>query len=284
MSSKSITKWQEAVDYTWTHCWSRQKSARTVEKRVERVTKFCGKSFPLRKMGETWWWHELMTDILNEDRVSHATVNRAVSVGTHALKFTKLAGLHSVRCPEFKRLKEEECRQSWFTKDQVDRLAFLAVDIFDREDLRDAILFSAYTGVRQGELLKIKSTDINLSTNTVQVGGKKTNSTKNSKARFIPIIKKIKPIIENRLSNTYLFGDDWNNKDQLYTAFKKVKRLANFDETYCWHSLRHSYATWLGAVDHPRTIMQMLGHSSINTTLHYCKATDDAIHLAASKL
>ena len=158
MSSKSITTWQQAADYTWTHCWSRQKSARTVEKRVERITKFCGKSFPLRKMGETWWWHELMTDILNEDNVSNATVNRAVSVATHALKFTKKAGLHSVKCPEFDRLPEDECRQSWYTKEQVDRLAFLAVDIFDRKDLSDAILFAAYTGCRQGELLKIKST------------------------------------------------------------------------------------------------------------------------------
>tara|TARA_R100001443_G_C3342664_1_gene174857 strand:+ start:584 stop:1291 length:708 start_codon:yes stop_codon:yes gene_type:complete len=235
-------------------------------------------------MGETWWWHELMNDILNEDKVAHATVNRAVSVGTHALKFTKASGLHSVRCPEFKRLKEEEARQSWFTKDQVDHLAFLAVDIFDREDLKDAILFSAYTGVRQGELLKLKSTDVNLSTNTVQIGGNKHNSTKNSKARHIPISEKIAPIIKNRLSNIYLFGDDWNNKDQLYGAFKKVRKLAGFDETYCWHSLRHSNATWLGAVDHPRNIMELLGHSSINTTLRYCKPTDDALHRAVSKL
>jgi len=284
MSTKSITKWQEAVEYTWTHCWSRQKSARTVEKRVERITKFCGKSFPLRKMSETWWWHELMADILNEDKVSHATVNRAVSVGTHALKFTKQSGLHSVRCPEFKRLKEEEARQAWFTKDQVDHLAFLAVDIFQREDLKDAILFSAYTGVRQGELLRLKSTDVNLSTNTIQIGGNKHNSTKNSKGRHVPISDKIKPIIENRLSNIHLFGDDWNNKDQLYNAFKKVRKLAGFDETYCWHSLRHSNATWLGAVDHPRAIMELLGHSSINTTLRYCKPTDEALHRAVSKL
>ena len=284
MSTKCITTWQQAADYTWTHCWSRQKSAQTAEKRVERITKFCGRSFPLRKMGETWWWHELMTDILNEDNVTHATVNRAVSVGTHALKFTRKAGLHSVKCPEFDRLPEDECRQSWYTKEQVDHLAFLSLDVFDRKDLRDAILFSAYTGCRQGELLKIKPTDVDFSTNVVLIGGKKRSSTKNRKGRPVPINDKIKPIIKNRLSNTYLFGDDWNNKDQLYNAFKKVRKLAGHDETYCWHSLRHSNATWLGAVTHPRTIMELLGHRSINTTLQYCKATDEAQHKAVSLL
>ena len=278
MSTKSITTWQQAADYTWTHCWSRQKSASTVEKRLQRINSFCGRSHPLRKMGETWWWHELMTDILNEDNVSNATVNRAVSVATHALKFTRKAGLHSVKCPEFDRLPEDECRQSWYTKEQVDRLAFLAEDIFNRKDLRDAILFAAYTGCRQGELLKIKSTDVDFSTNVVLIGGKKHSSTKNRKGRPVPINAKIKPIIENRLSNNYLFGDDWNNKDQLYTAFKKVRKLANLDETYCWHSLRHSFATWSGAVAHPRAIMEALGHRSINTTLQYCKVTDEALH------
>ena len=283
-SAKTITTWQQAVDYTWDHCWSRQKSKRTVENRVARISQFCGRTFPLRKMGEVWWWHELMTDILNEDKVANATVNRAVSCGTHALKFTKKAGLHSVKCPEFDRLPEDECRQSWYSKEQVDRLAYLSVDVFDRKDLKDAILFSAYTGVRQGELLKIKSTDVDLSTNTVQIGGKKGNSTKNRKGRTIPLNDKIKPIVMNRLSNTYLFGDDWTNKDQLYKVFKKVRKLAGLDETYCWHSLRHSFATWAGEISHPRVIMETLGHRSINTTLQYCKVTDEAQHLMISKL
>ena len=96
--------------------------------------------------------------------------------------------------------------------------------------------------------------------------------------------KELKPIIKNRLSNNYLFGDDWNNKDQLYKAFKKVRKYVGFDETYCWHSLRHSFATWAGAVDHPRNIMAALGHSSVVTTLKYCKATDEGLHSMIAKL
>tara|TARA_X000001036_G_scaffold338152_1_gene317159 strand:- start:340 stop:1047 length:708 start_codon:yes stop_codon:yes gene_type:complete len=235
-------------------------------------------------MKKVEWWHDLQTDILEEDQVSHATVNRAVSVASCALRFTYKAGLHSVKCPEFDPLPEDECRQSFYSKDQVDKLAFIATDIFDRKELSEAIIFSAYTGARQGEFLRIKSTDIDLTTNVVFIGGSKHNQTKNRKGRPVPIHDKLKPIIKNRLSNNYLFGDDWNNKDQLYKAFKKVRKYVGFDETYCWHSLRHSFATWAGAVDHPRNIMAALGHSSVVTTLKYCKATDEGLHSMVSKL
>ena len=53
-------------------------------------------------------------------------------------------------------------------------MAEIAVDVYDRQDLADAILFSAYTGVRQGELLKLRSDDVDVARSQIWVGGKPT--------------------------------------------------------------------------------------------------------------
>lgn len=279
-----IKTWGEAAEWTWKNHWKRQRSAKTVQFRVERISKSIGHSVPLRKLGKLSTYIELQNDILEQDGVSNATVNRAISCVTCAVKKTHEAELHSVRCPRVPRLEELEGRMNYFTKEQVDKMAFIAVDYFDRQDLADAIVFSAYEGVRQGELLKLKREDIDLTLNVIWVGGKPERATKSGRVRTVPIHPKVLPILERRRDSDYLFGDDWNNKDQLYTAFKKVRKYAGISEDYVWHCLRHSFGTWLGEVCHPREIMALMGHAHIETTLRYCKVTDKAIHNAISKI
>ena len=44
---------------------------------------------------------------------------------------------------------------------------------------------------------------------------------------------------------------------------------------YCFHSLRHSFGTWMFAAgSKPRNIQYMMGHKNIATTLGYAHATD----------
>jgi len=69
-------------------------------------------------------------------------------------------------------LKEGQHRLTCYAKDQVARMAFVSVDVFDRKDLADALVISAYTGVRQGELLKLKAEDVDFNQNVLWVGGK----------------------------------------------------------------------------------------------------------------
>jgi integrase len=230
-------------------------------------------------MGKAGWWMELISDLQDEGR-SSSTINRIISAGTTVMRFTRLAGLHDVDVPQFQRLKEGEHRMTYFTKEQVQQMAFVAVDIFDRKDLADAIVFAAYTGVRQGELLKLRSDDVDLGLSRIFVGGKPGRETKGKNVRAIPIHPLVEPIVTNRLDRSLLFGDDWANKDQLYAAFKKVRKYCGISEDYVWHSLRHSFGTFLGEVTHPRQIMALMGHANIETSLRYVKATDEATRSA----
>lgn len=271
--------WGEAFDYTWRVKWRRMASAKTNQINAGHITTYAGRSLPLSRMGKAGWWMELISDLQDEGR-SSSTINRIISAGTTVMRFTRLAGLHDVDVPQFQRLKEGEHRLTYFTKEQVQQMAFVAVDIFDRKDLADAIVFAAYTGVRQGELLKLRSDDVDLGLSRIFVGGKPGRETKGKNVRAIPIHPLVEPIVTNRLDRSLLFGDDWANKDQLYAAFKKVRKYCGISEDYVWHSLRHSFGTFLGEVTHPRQIMALMGHANIETSLRYVKATDEATRSA----
>lgn len=281
MSVPKIKTWGQALDFTMKHRWSRNRSVKTSEINSNHITNYCGRSLPLTRMGNSIWWIELMTELKEENPTwSTSTINRVVSAATTVLKYTRTAGLHNVACPEFQRFKEGECRMTYFTKEQIEAMAFAAVDIYDRQDLADAIIFSGFTGVRQGELLKLKSDDVDLALNVIHVGGKPGRETKGKNVRSIPIHEKILPIIQRRLNQPRLFGDDWRNKDALYLRFKKVREYCGIGEDFVWHSLRHSFGTFLGEVTHPRQIMALMGHKNIETSLRYVKATDDACRTA----
>ena len=185
--------------------------------------------------------------------------------------------------PKFRRRKESEGRVLWYTQEEVNKLSLLSTDVFMRDDLRDIILFAAYTGMRQGEILKIRKKDIDLVANKIHVGGVPTQQTKSKNWRAIPIHDKIMDIVVSRCSQSsrsdvQLFGDEWRDKDQLLRAFRKVNRLLPKEDSYVFHTLRHSYATWLAEAGVPiRSIMALCGHKRIETTLRYAKATDAAL-------
>jgi len=268
----------DAFRYTNKHRWLSQKSfAKSGECRVRQILTHAGCSIPLKKLTKPTWWTELQSDLKDAIECSNTNVNRIVSFASCAIDFTYQQELHKYRRPQFDRLKEDEgSRQEWFTKEQVQKLAFIADDIFDNQNLSDAIIFAAYTGLRQAELLLLKPNDIHWEYNSIGVGYKKGRKNKNGEGRQVPIHKLIRPILERRMTNQRVFGDDWLNKDQLYRQFKKVRRYAGFTEDYVWHSFRHSFCTWACAVQHPRVVMDIAGHKRIETTLDYAKVSDQS--------
>ena len=287
MTTSTVKTWGEALDYTWRVKWKRQTSAKTSAINANHITNYAGRSLPLKRLTVAGWWLEFKSD-MEEQKRSGSTINRILSSGSTVFNFTKLAGLHKLDLPKFPRAEEGASRIEWFTKEDVDRLAHLSRDIFgDRwgDNMADAILFSAYTGLRQGELLKLRSSDYDSAHDQIWVGGKPGRLTKHKKGiRNITLHPKIQPIVLNRLDQERLFGSDWTNKDQLYSKFVKVRNAAGFDDDYVWHSLRHSFGTWMGAVTHPRTLMETLGHKTIDMSLRYCKATDEAARSAVLAL
>ena len=281
---ETVTTWGQALDWVWKHHWKRLSSARTNQINAGHLTAVCGRQLPLSRMARAAFWMELTTE-LRDDHPSwtDSTVNRVISAGTTVLRLCNKAGLTDVTVPTFDRLREGEHRITWFTKEQVEQMAAIASD-----NLADAIVFAAYTGARQAELLKLHVEDIDWSTGTIWIGGKPGRMTKGNEVRAIPIHQRLVSMLERRtqgaMPGCLVFGADWLNKDQLYNAFKRVRDHCGITDDHVWHSLRHSFGTWVGEVAHPRQLMALMGHKQMETSLRYCKPTDSALKAAIAAL
>jgi len=281
-TSSTVKTWGQALDWQMRR-WKRMPSIKTNTINAAHITRHIGRSFPLSKMGKRRFWIELQEELLDEGK-STSTVNRICSVGSTVMKETFLADLHPTEIAKFKRLQEGEHRLTWFTKDDIEKLVFTAINTFDRSDIADAILFASYTGVRQSELLKLKGRDLDLAKWQVWVGGKPDCVTKAKNVRCVGLPERIRDVVLARKDERLLFGCDWDTKDQLYYQFTKIRDHAGFPKDHCFHSLRHSYGTWLGENSSITTIAALMGHKDRSSTEKYVKPSDTAMSAATDLL
>lgn len=143
-------------------------------------------------------------------------------------------------------------------------------------------------GLRRGEILGLLRTDINLETMTIRISGtlqrvkgklvRSTPKTDRS-TRTLPIPPTLLAALRAHMADQqekwpaaqYLFLSTTGTPIEpmnLRNHFKKVAKEIGMPITTRFHDLRHSCATFLiAAGEHPRVIMQTLGHSQISTTM-----------------
>lgn len=152
------------------------------------------------------------------------------------------------------------------------------------------LLLQLYTGLRIGEVLALKKTDINFKENKLTIKRTltrtlndsytlgKTTKTKNG-VREIPITELIKPIIDkfynNALQNidNLLFYDYKNNTIikpyEINAYLYRINKKYNIATSLHTHMLRHSYATrCIESGMSVKVLQQLLGHSNIQVTLN----------------
>lgn len=285
-----INTWGQAVEFTLRTRWKSCNSRQTNIINCNHVTNQLGNSYPLKKI-TPFVMNQVVMDLEVERGMSSSTQNRVISAVSTVLNYCLRMGVIDFPVPKFERKKEGEHRLTWFSKQEVGTMCCAAVDPFDRADVADIIATAAYTGLRQGELMNLKAEDVDLGTRRLYVGGREGFETKTKGFRCLPIHETIYPILKRRAEHTgyskYIFRDDWHGgKDQLLRAFKKVRNYSiHRDDRWTFHSLRHSFATWCAESGVPmRTLMGLMGHSNIETTLRYAKVTDDAMTNAIDSL
>ena len=143
-------------------------------------------------------------------------------------------------------------------------------------------------GLRRGEILGLLRSDVNLETMTIMVSGtlqrvkgKLVRSTPKTAGsiRTLPIPPTLMAALRAHLADQQ---EQWPDAQYLFLStagtpiepmnlrnhFKKAIKEIGLPATTRFHDLRHSCATFLiAAGEHPRVIMQTLGHSQISTTM-----------------
>lgn len=185
-----------------------------------------------------------------------------------------------------KRIKPPERLPLYFSKDEFNKL----LEIIDENDLKDLVIFAVNTGLRQGELINLRFTQINLGLKSLVLTNQ-YHVTKGKKVRTIPLNKIAFDIIIKRMKNRNLedfiftFNGNPVKQDFIIHKFKSYVLKAGINPKLHFHSLRHSFGSWL--VQKGCSLYQvsaLLGHKNIATTQIYSHLRNDDLQNAVDTL
>jgi integrase/recombinase XerD len=184
---------------------------------------------------------------------------------------------------------KSEKRKTFFTVEEIRRLADACMDPFRLEPMADMVWMLGCTGMRVGELLNITSEDIEIEARRIHIGGREGFVTKGKNYRWVTLIDPLIPVLEKRLASVptgqRLFDNDFGSVSSLRRRFNRIRDYAGFSPKHSFHALRRGFATVLSQLGIPPTeIQNMLGHANINTTLDYIQVADTRKVEALNKL
>lgn len=146
------------------------------------------------------------------------------------------------------------------------------------------VRFAAFTGLRAGEIVALRTRDLELSVRRVQVSASASEAygrlqivaTKTYERRSVPIprslIDALADHVDGRESDDFVWqspqGGPFRYSNWFKRHFRPAVARAEVPDQTRFHDLRHSYAALLIAQGaHPRAIMERMGHSTITVTL-----------------
>ncbi|MGZ3697304.1 MAG: tyrosine-type recombinase/integrase [Bdellovibrionota bacterium] len=155
--------------------------------------------------------------------------------------------------------------------------------------LKPMVEVSLHTGVRRGELFRLRWSDINwdLSVPVLTLRG---SITKNSRTRSVPLNQRAVEVLrawgKDRIEHGALIFPGKNGQpfNTLKTAWNKILEDAKIVD-FRWHDLRHTFASRLvmRGVD-LNTVRDLLGHQDLKMTLRYAHLSPSVKAEAVAKL
>jgi site-specific recombinase XerD len=146
---------------------------------------------------------------------------------------------------------------------------------------KTALMLIYSLGLRRGELLNLKLTDLSSHDKTVVIRNAKGN-----KDRVLPVPNKVMDLVIKYYKaykpKTWLFEGPEPGKQYSATSlaniFKKNLAKVQKNHNFSLHHLRHSFATHsMEAGTDARFIQEILGHKSLKTTQIYTHVTTKSL-------
>lgn len=211
-------------------------------------------------------------------KAHETTANRCVSTLSKmfnmAVEWGFLPEGHSNPCHKFKRFHEES-RDRFLNRDEMHQLLGLVM-AHPNPYVSAAIILDLLSGLRLGELLRIKWDEVDLENKQVAV-----RKTKQKKPNYVPLSDAAMKLIKNIAplkGNPYLFPG-WKKGTHLTTLKKPwadIRKRAGLEDI-TFHDLRRTLASWLAQSGHSLALIgSILGHSNPATTQIYARFNQES--------
>jgi len=223
--------------------------------------------------------------------VKPATVNRDINALKAALQRAVNWGLlESNPLTTVKPLRVDNSPNVRYLSDNEEERLRTALDARERrlgtDYLKPMVILSLNTGLRRGEMLNLKWTDVNFSLSMLTIRG---HATKSGQTRHIPLNDEaLETLKQWQLlcnGNELVFPSSTGNKlKNVNTPWRRLIKAASITD-FRFHDLRHTFASKLvmSGVD-LNTVRELLGHADIKMTLRYAHLSTEVKAAAVQKL
>lgn len=181
-----------------------------------------------------------------------------------------------IEMPKVNNLKTED-----LTKGQLRRL-FEAIDKDEDIQVANILRMALFTGMRRGELFKLRWDDIDFERGFIQI-----RDPKGGPGQEIPLNKAAREVLVShpRSDSPYIFfGRGGKQRTEMRASVNRIRKRAKLPEGFRpFHGLRHVYASMLassGKVD-MYTLQKLLTHKSPQMTQRYAHLRDETLKRAS---
>jgi len=176
---------------------------------------------------------------------------------------------------------DERKRERIITREEEARLLAACTD--KRAHLKPIIICALDTGMRSGEIFKLRWSDIDMVNRIITV---RAFNTKTMRERQVAMTERMARELELlfKLSTKEPDALCFGISDNVKKSFNSVRKSAGLPDVR-FHDLRHTHATRLVAAHIPLSeVGRVLGHTQINTTYRYVNANVETARRAAAVL
>ena len=182
-------------------------------------------------------------------------------------------------------------RERFLSKDETE--ALLKSLKIKSVQVHDMALLSLHSGMRFGEIAALRIHDVDMINGLITI-----RDPKNKEPRKAYMTSTVKAMFKDRISkdakpNDLIFPDENGKQQELISrTFPRVVEALKLNEgikdrrqKVCFHTLRHTFASWLALQGETiQTISELLGHKTLQMTMRYSHLTPDHRKAAVNRL
>jgi len=213
-----------------------------------------------------------------KEAASPATVNLEIALIKKMLcKAIDWGYLEANPSTKVKKFKLNNAREKVLDAEETRRL----IECAD-SSLRPIVIIALMSGLRKGEILNLKWSDVNFIQSYIAI-----ERSKGGKPRKVPMNSAVRNVLKALPRfHDYVFFNPETGKHRtgIYKAFAKARARAEI-RGFRFHDCRHTFATrFIESGGDIVALSKILGHASLAMTLRYCNPTEESMLRAVERV